>query len=84
MQEGMYLGAPPVDIGRSVANATLRCLLRGSSFITMGPPVPLATPQIQTGLLRSPAAANRNADLTALYPLNPAAFKQQLRQQFGG
>lgn len=82
----MYLGRPPVDIGLSVANATLRVMLRGAASYgaAAGGPAPLALPQIQTGLLRSPAGPNRQPELAQLYPLSPAAFKMRLRQQFGG
>lgn len=83
----MYLGRPPVDIGRSRAAVTLHTMMRGSSHYSQaagGFGAVLALPQLQAGLKASPAAANRDPQLAAYYPLSPAAFKLRLRQQFGG
>jgi hypothetical protein len=84
--DGLDLARPPVNIARSAAAASLACMLRGASSYgaAAGSPPPLAVPQIQTGLLPSPAQVNRQPELAALYPLSPAAFKLQLRRQFGG
>lgn len=83
----MYLGRPPVDIGTAKARSLLSTMMRGGSFYSgwSGFPVaPEAKPQLQAGRLPSPAQVNRNPVTAAFYPLAPAAFKVQLRQQFGG
>jgi hypothetical protein len=85
MREGMYLGRPPVNIGRARARAVLATMLRGSSSYAgaAGQGAPLAMPQGLQAIPRSPSNPQRNPAITALYPLSPAQAKTNLRQQFG-
>lgn len=86
MQEGMYLGAPPVSLGVSAARVTLATMLRGASSYggAAGGGAPLALPPLQgPPLPRTPASPARDPQIAALYPLSPALAKLNLRQRFG-
>jgi hypothetical protein len=87
MLEGQYLGAPPVNIGRSVARVTLATMLRGGSSYGqaagLGPP--LAMPPLQPGIVtKRPSSPHADPQIVALYPIgSPALAKLNLRQRFG-
>lgn len=86
MREGMYLGAPPVAIGRSAARVTLATMLRGGASYSAaaGLGAPLALPALQPGLTATPAhSPNADPGIAALYPMSPSLAKLNLRQRFG-
>lgn len=87
MREGMYLGAPPVAIGRSRAAAVLSSMMRGGASYSgaAGGGAPLAMPSgLQPGFPTMPAAnPNTDPQIAALYPMAPALSKLNLRQRFG-
>jgi hypothetical protein len=84
MQEGLYLGAPPVRVWQAGARRLAFSLMRGVSAYDQSaggfPVAPLAMPQIQR--FRAPATANRDVELVELYAMNPGLFKQRLEAQF--
>lgn len=84
MQEGMYLGAPPVNIGRSRARVVLATMLRGGASYryAAGGGAPLAMPQLQT-VPREPANPAYHPEIAVLHPLSPGLAKLNLRQRFG-
>lgn len=85
MQEGMYLGAPPVNIARSAAATTLATMMRGGASYAnaAGLGAPLAMPALQPGLPAPPANPQSQPQLAVLYPVNPALAKLNLRRRFG-
>lgn len=85
MREGMYLGAPPVDV-RAVGSRRLQhSLMRGVSSYAGAAggfdQVP-AFPPLQH--FKPPASANAPADIrmVELYADHPGLFKQKLAAQF--
>jgi hypothetical protein len=86
MREGQYLGAPPVNIGRSVARVQLATMLRGASYYggAAGAGAPLAMPRLQPSLPRTPSNPHADPAVAALYPIeSPSLAKLNLRQRFG-
>ena len=85
MREGMYLGHPPVNVGRARAAIVLQTMLRGASFYggAAGLGAPLALPPLQGGIPRTASSPVRNPELVQLYPLTVAQAKLDLRRQFG-
>ena len=87
MREGMYLGRPPVNIGRSRSTAVLASMLRGGASYghAAGGGAPLALPSdLQPGFPRSAGGnPNANPEVAALYPMSPSLAKLNLRQKFG-
>lgn len=86
MREGMYLGRPPVNIGRSRARVVLATMLRGGASYSgaAGGGAPLAMPALQP-LPRSANNPALNPQLAQLYMGTnaPALAKLNLRQRFG-
>jgi len=83
MREGMYLGAPPVNVGRARAAAVLASMMRGAGAYgaSAGAGAPLALPAgLQPGI--PTLTQEYSGRLASLYPLSPALFKRDLRRRF--
>jgi hypothetical protein len=83
MREGMYLGAPPVDVRAGGSRHLLHSLLRGMSMYDQaagGFGAPLAMPRVQH--FRAPASVSRDVEMVELYAASPGLFKQRLQAQF--
>jgi hypothetical protein len=87
MREGMYLGRPPVDIGRASSRATLGSMMRGASSYggAAGGWLPVfAMPNgLQPGLPLTPSNPNLNPTISVLHPMNLANAKVAIAQRFG-
>jgi hypothetical protein len=84
MREGMYLGAPPVNVRRAGARRFHFSLMRGGATYSQAAggfgTVPAFPPTLQR--FKAPASVNRDVNMVELYAQSPGLFHQRLQAQF--